>query len=1080
MAAFTVTNSYEALSGTLTVTKCFTGEIRKGEVPEDLTIIVSGGEQSYTLKLNADPNAQEYAPTANSAFPTYTWILENLPEGVYTVTETAATAQITGYDLKTTYTGFPVPLTKSSGDEKTIGTPSAKPVEIFVAKGSSDARATVVNHYTKGFGTLKITKVFEGLPKEAKPSSLCFRITGPKGYDGPVSVTLADFRKNDKGEYVYTDAKVPVGQYNIEETAAVVDGYRLIGTAYDMRSASVLKTGDVAAFTVTNSYEALPGMITVTKCFTGEIKKGEVPEDLTIIVAGGEQSYTLKLNADPNAQEYAPTAGSAFPTYTWIIRNVPEGVYTVTETAATAQVTGHNLKTTYTGFPVPLTKSSGDEKTIGNPSAKPVAIFVAKGSRDARATVVNHYTKGFGMLKITKVFEGLPKEVEPSSLKFKITGPKGYNGPLCITLADFRKNDKGEYVYTDTKVPVGQYRIEETAAIVDGYRLTGTAYDVRSASIVDTGDVAAFTVTNTYEALPSTAVVVITKSFTGDISKDEVPANLTITVAGGEQSYTLKLNADPNAREYAPTADSKFPTYTWILENVPEGTYTVSESADSARVDGYNLATTYEEASTEPVIILVGKDGKTARATVTNEYTKPSGTLKITKVFEGLSEGVEPSSLSFKITGPKSYTGPADIILADFQKNDKGEYIYTDTKVPVGQYSIEETAAAVEGYRLTGTAYDMRSASVLKTGDVAAFTVTNSYEALPGVATITVTKSFKGISESKLPKNLTITVAGGEESYTLKLNADPNAQEYAPTADSAFPTYTWILENVPAGAYTVTEDKGSAKVSGYNLSVTGDGKTITLADGAEGAFELGNAYSDKKPSVGPSVVPEQLNGEDHYAYIIGYPDGLVKPNGNITRAEVATIFFRLLTEEVREANLISSNSFGDVEYGMWFNTAISTMARMGIVNGYPDGDFHPNANITRAEFAAIAARFDKVTSSEGTDFSDILGHWAQAEIQRAANRGWINGYPDGTFRPERLATRAEVATMINRVLIRDPEEPEDLLDNMVKWPDNMDTDAWYYMDVQEATNTHEYERVTKPTETWIKMLENPDWTRYNH
>ncbi|MBQ7492672.1 MAG: S-layer homology domain-containing protein [Clostridia bacterium] len=225
-------------------------------------------------------------------------------------------------------------------------------------------------------------------------------------------------------------------------------------------------------------------------------------------------------------------------------------------------------------------------------------------------------------------------------------------------------------------------------------------------------------------------------------------------------------------------------------------------------------------------------------------------------------------------------------------------------------------------------------------------------------------------------------------------------------------------------------------------------------------------------------VPEWLNGMDHDAYIIGYPDGMVHPEANITRAEVATIFFRLLTNEIRDKNLTEINAFSDVKDGMWFNAAVSTMAKLDIVTGYPDGTFRPNDTITRAEFAAIAARFDRETSAGETAFSDILGHWARTEIEKAAYNGWITGYPDGTFRPDRKITRAESMALVNRVLARDPERPEDLLPDMIRWPDNMNTGAWYYLDVQEATNSHDYERETKPTETWTVLRHPRDWTVY--
>ena len=146
-----------------------------------------------------------------------------------------------------------------------------------------------------------------------------------------------------------------------------------------------------------------------------------------------------------------------------------------------------------------------------------------------------------------------------------------------------------------------------------------------------------------------------------------------------------------------------------------------------------------------------------------------------------------------------------------------------------------------------------------------------------------------------------------------------------------------------------------------------------------------------------------------------------------------------------------------------------------IINGYPDGDFHPNANITRAEFAAIAARFDSNANTTGVSFTDIYGHWAQKEINIAANNGWILGYENGEFRPNQNIIRAEAMAMVNRVLQRIPESKEDLLDAMVKWSDNMDTTKWYYLTVQEATNSHDYGRKNNGYEYWTKITEVPDW-----
>ena len=224
-------------------------------------------------------------------------------------------------------------------------------------------------------------------------------------------------------------------------------------------------------------------------------------------------------------------------------------------------------------------------------------------------------------------------------------------------------------------------------------------------------------------------------------------------------------------------------------------------------------------------------------------------------------------------------------------------------------------------------------------------------------------------------------------------------------------------------------------------------------------------------------VPDKLNGDDHFAYVIGYPDGKVHPKGNISRAETATIFFRLLKADIRDGNLTADNDFSDVSDGQWHNKAISTMAKLGVVKGRNAEAFDPDASITRAEFAAICARFNTKPVENSGSFSDISGHWAENEIERAAAFGWISGYPDGTFRPDARITRAEAMTMINRVLCRMPQSESDLLDSMVTWPDNKPSD-WHYLAVQEATNSHDFNRQGEVGESWTKLTSVPDWKQY--
>ena len=227
------------------------------------------------------------------------------------------------------------------------------------------------------------------------------------------------------------------------------------------------------------------------------------------------------------------------------------------------------------------------------------------------------------------------------------------------------------------------------------------------------------------------------------------------------------------------------------------------------------------------------------------------------------------------------------------------------------------------------------------------------------------------------------------------------------------------------------------------------------------------------------TTPDLLNDSDHFAYVIGYMDGNVRPYGLISRAETTTIFFRLLKDSVRDGNLLTSNTYTDVPDDYWANTAISTMTGLGIVQGRSTTTFDPKAPITRAQFAAICARFDTGKSSGTQSFTDIKGHWAEKYIERAAELGWIKGFEDGSFRPDTYITRAQAMTMINRVLNRIPEDESDLLPGMNVWPDCNPGD-WFYLTVQEATNSHDFEHKAGNYETWTGMNKDPDWTRYEH
>ncbi len=288
-------------------------------------------------------------------------------------------------------------------------------------------------------------------------------------------------------------------------------------------------------------------------------------------------------------------------------------------------------------------------------------------------------------------------------------------------------------------------------------------------------------------------------------------------------------------------------------------------------------------------------------------------------------------------------------------------------------------------------------------------------------------------------------------------------------------TYSFIL--------TVNED-GTYRANDFVFCAEGNGKLVPMENATK--VEFTNEYTYRRPHhprPKPTVEIEDddalgLNTTDHFAYIVGYGNGEVRPQNNITRAEVATIFFRLLTDDVRDENLTKTNRYSDVTRADWYNTAVSTLSSMGIITGYPDGTFRPNAAITRAEFAAIAARFDNDGDKTAAKFSDIASHWAKDEISIAYNNGWITGYPNSTFGPQRDITRAETMTLVNRVLNRQPETEDDLLPNMTVWTDNANPKAWYYLAVQEATNSHYYEfKTNSQYEKWTELRETRDWTQ---
>ena len=386
----------------------------------------------------------------------------------------------------------------------------------------------------------------------------------------------------------------------------------------------------------------------------------------------------------------------------------------------------------------------------------------------------------------------------------------------------------------------------------------------------------------------------------------------------------------------------------------------------------------------------------------------------------------------------------------------------------------------LNGYRFSRDGYDFVGWALSKDGG----------KLFDNKAEVRFTALVSSGSELKDGAKATLYAVWKEQSVTLSY--EPNDAELG-SVSSALETVAAVTGTAKG---STAQAKSGAKFDGwYSADGTLLSKELTFVPTKkDGAVWQGTTYyarfsaqrrpstpstpakpDETKPMLAP--IPEMLNGEDHYAYLLGYEDGTVRPNGSISRAEVATVLFRLLKDDVRMQNLTKDNAYSDVSDTAWYAAAVSTLSKMGVISGYPDGTFRPNAPITRAEFAAMIARFDETAKSADTPFTDISGHWAENAIGKAYGNGWVEGSSKTVFCPESNLTRAETATLLNRVLHRLPEKESDLLANQIVWPDNPET-FWGYLAMQEATNSHEYEcKADGVHETQTAKRENRDWSK---
>ena len=468
---------------------------------------------------------------------------------------------------------------------------------------------------------------------------------------------------------------------------------------------------------------------------------------------------------------------------------------------------------------------------------------------------------------------------------------------------------------------------------------------------------------------------------------------------------------------------------------------------------------------TDGSLTITKRDVTLTSASASKPYDGTALTSKnVTVGGNGFADG---EGATYNVTGSQTEVGKSDNEFTyELNANTKANnYNITMYKGELVITAADSVAYKVEHYKqnLDGSYNDTPNDIDPLSGTAGTLTAAAAKD-YPGFTPGTVTQE-----KIKSDGTTTVEIQYTRNSYTLTINYV--YRDGSKAAESHIETILYGKD------YSVT----SPKISGYTadkLVVSGtmpaDNRTVTVTYTKNGGHH---------PRPKPTVEIEDddalgLNTTDHFAYIVGYGNGEVRPQNNITRAEVATIFFRLLTDDVRDEKLTKTNRYSDVAATSWYNTAVSTLSSMGIITGYPDGTFRPNAAITRAEFAAIAARFDHDGDKTAAKFSDIASHWAKDEISIAYNNGWITGYPNSTFGPQRDITRAETMTLVNRVLNRQPETEDDLLPNMTVWTDNANPKAWYYLAVQEATNSHYYEfKTNSQYEKWTELRETRDWTQ---
>ena len=978
------------------------------------------------------------------------------------------------------------------------------------------------NNYYKDASALDLSAVFQQIQSEmasvevkstavlSDTLSACFKLST----DASKAVTA-------EVQSISKDGKTWTGDTDQPTLTVETNGKDITVTGFDYGANPVINKGTAEAPDWTGKRVVLTIPFEPDTGYTGWVagEKNYFTNDTDTNKAGlrdGSETYN-ELTKSPTA----PVTGYTV-TYDWT--DLPEGVaatpnkpaqavlipgqtFTKDDTSYTAE--GY----TFSGWGEPEYDTNQTLQPTGGNYTMPTSDVTITGTWTPKEPVST-----IGTLTIAKTINWAGSEEETAAVReaanghtftFQVMKGDEVVDTVDITYSkDFASGEEMKVNSKSIQLPVGTYTVVEVADTIDlvgkDVIYKGTpSYMWGQSWTIKANDILVCPVSNVYnETAPiTTGTLSITKYVTDihaqDQSEVQAAANgkiFSFTVTGANGSFLKNV-------VYSNQGSAKNSVE---FTNLPAGEYTVTET-NYPLVLGFNKDTnlfkwSYAGTSYAPYNTSDFSYGSTYTVTVTADATTK---LVCFNRYDSWKDGIGKSAtnldsnyisnVTLTMTGQK-FEHEAEISSASEISSAREKTTYTEYSIPEGAqvkdfmgYTTDYNFDLVDISKMTVAVTDLdEDTNEIKTNTYPAVALTGYPQPETGE---NWQYGFNEVGDGYFAYYVKYQKASDGTEHFVWMTRDPieegttvqiNYSVKLMNPKTASGTYGQFD---PYGEYNYAELLTNNSAILYEeIKWEAEGGTVTTTENLIATFPQPTvSYKISNNGGGGGHSRPALNTEDHYGYIIGYPDGTVQPGGSITRAEVATIFFRMLTDSSRTEFWSQTNSFSDVPSTAWFNNAVSTLTKAGIIAGYEDGTFQPNATITRAEFATIAVRFFEA-SYDGKDFfTDIDGHWAQQYINDAANAGLVNGYEDGTFGPNKAITRAEAMTLVNRALDRHPDA-DHFLKDMITWPDNSDTTAWYYEAVQEATNSHEYTMKTNTDKTkyenWTKMLKMRDWKAF--